>query len=72
MFTFIETQQMRQRHDELTKVSQRPEIEPYTRPVPNVFDRLFAALKPTQAKQMQPTATAASRTPVQKPSLSAK
>jgi hypothetical protein len=60
---YFQQHEVRQHYDEVAKVSQRRDIPPYTHPVPNIFDRLFAALRSAkQAKQPAEQCSAAKPT----------
>lgn len=53
MFDYNQIVQNRQRHEEITRRANAPEPEGWTHPVPNIFDKLFAALKPTKRADQQ-------------------
>jgi hypothetical protein len=64
MFDYNQMIQNQQRQSEIAHKVNAPEPEGWTHPVPNLFDKLFAALKP--AKKAQKT-TRQMATPAAKP-----
>jgi hypothetical protein len=51
MFDYNQMIQSQQRQSEIARNANAPEPEGWTHPVPNVFDKLFAALKPAKKAQ---------------------
>ena len=66
MFDYNQIVQNRQRQEEIARRANAPEPEGWTHPVPNIFDKLFAALKPAKRTQLPKERCAA------KPSLATK
>lgn len=64
MFDYNQMIQNQQRQSEIARQANATEPEGWTHPVPNLFDKLFAALKP--AKKAQKT-TRQVATPAAKP-----
>jgi len=64
MFDYNQMIQNQQRQREIARKANAPEPEGWTHPVPNIFDKLFAALKPA-AKPQKPVRC--TTTPVSKP-----
>lgn len=53
MFDYNQRIQSLQLQDEIARKANAPEPEGWTHPVPNLFDRLFAALKPAKKDEKQ-------------------
>lgn len=53
MFDYNQRIQSLQLQDEIARKANAPEPEGWTHPVPNLFDRLFAALKPAKKAEKQ-------------------
>lgn len=51
MFDYNQRIQSQQRDEEIARKANAPEPEGWTHSVPNIFDKLFAALKPAQKTQ---------------------
>ena len=51
MFDYNHMIQNQQRQSEIARKANAPEPEGWAHPVPNLFDKLFAALKPAQKVQ---------------------
>ena len=51
MIDYNQITQSQQHQNEIAKRANAPEAEGWTHPVPNIFDKLFAALKPAKRTQ---------------------
>lgn len=54
MLDYNQRIQSQQRHEEIARKANAHEPEGWTHPVPNLFDKLFAALKPAKKVQRLP------------------